>query len=88
MTRKLVMKKVLNAIFCVGLPERDIKNANRVNLLALVWAITLGTTTFLLDNEWFNMTPVILAALAINSSFGVRFHPKSWILSTRNGFLA
>ena len=23
-----------------------------------------------------------------NSSFGVRFHPKSWILSTRNGFLA
>lgn len=41
------MKQIIDAICSRGLPSRDIQNANRVNLLALLWALSLGGTSFL-----------------------------------------
>lgn len=45
------MRAIIEAICAKGLPKRDIHNANRVNLLALLWASTmlLGTVIIGLD---------------------------------------
>ncbi len=51
--------KILDAICAKGLPKRDLKNANRVNLLALLWAATLMLSTYLTKGEQLNS--VILA---------------------------
>ncbi|GIU45424.1 hypothetical protein TUM4438_18860 [Shewanella sairae] len=51
--------KILDAICAKGLPKRDLKNANRVNLLALLWAATLMLSTYLTEGEQLNS--VILA---------------------------
>ncbi|RYV01176.1 hypothetical protein SOPP22_16610 [Shewanella sp. OPT22] len=65
------MKKVINAIFCAGLPKRDIQNANRVNLWGLMWAITLCATIFMIEYKWFNHLPYVIIALAINAGTGI-----------------
>ncbi|MCK8046390.1 hypothetical protein MSG37_16005 [Shewanella sp. 1CM18E] len=46
--------KILDAICAKGLPKRDLKNANRVNLLALLWAATLMLSTYLTEGEQLN----------------------------------
>lgn len=41
------MRNILNAICSKGLPARDINNANRVNLLAVLWVLSLMASSLL-----------------------------------------
>ncbi|MBM7072129.1 hypothetical protein JQC92_08815 [Shewanella sp. 202IG2-18] len=65
------MKKVLNAIFCAGLPKKDIQNANKVNLWGLAWAATLCATIFMIESDWFDHMAYVIIALVINAGAGV-----------------
>ncbi len=64
------MKTILEAIACKGLPARDIKNANIVNLWAIVWAASLALITFLSKYEWYSGFPTI-AAFTIQTGIGI-----------------
>ncbi|MCL1079924.1 hypothetical protein D5R81_17905 [Parashewanella spongiae] len=65
------MKKVISAIFCQGLPKRDIKNANKVNLWALAWVGSLVIFHYGSKELWF-MSPLMIAVAVItNVAIGV-----------------
>ena len=61
------MGKLIDAVLVKGLPPVDIKNANKVNLWALLWASTLIATmlmqdagTFGLMDQFFSITLAII----------------------------
>ncbi|MCG9731464.1 hypothetical protein L1D44_16850 [Shewanella sp. Isolate13] len=63
--------KIIEAICAKGLPKRDLKNANRVNLLALFWALTLMISTFLSENELLSSGLLITLAFCIHTLLGI-----------------
>lgn len=65
------MSKILDAILCKGLPARDIKNANRVNLLALLWMVTLLLSSIGSEYAWYNTMLVISIVFIVHTSIGV-----------------
>ena len=65
------MNKLIDAITCKSLPARDIKNANIVNLWALIWAGTLILSTYLLEYDWFSTPLPTLSALSIHAGTGL-----------------
>ena len=62
--------KILDAICAKGLPKRDLKNANRVNLLALLWAGTLKLSTYLTKGEQPNSI-FILGTFSLHTLIGI-----------------
>ena len=65
------MSKILDAILCKGLPVRDIKNANRVNLLALLWAGTLAITSLSREYTWHSTMLFISIIFTLHTAIGV-----------------
>ncbi|ACJ27024.1 Conserved hypothetical protein [Shewanella piezotolerans WP3] len=65
------MKSILNAICAKGLPKRDLKNANRVNLFALLWALTLMLSTYLGETGVLDNTLLLIIAFAVHSMIGI-----------------
>lgn len=65
------MSKILDAILCKGLPARDIKNANKVNLLALLWAITLLITSASIEYTWHSSMLFISTIFTVHTVIGV-----------------
>jgi len=65
------MNKIIDAIACKNLPPRDIKNANIVNIWALIWAATLALNSYLSEFDWFSSTLPTLSALVIHATIGI-----------------
>jgi len=65
------MSKILDAILCKGLPARDIKNANRVNLLAILWAGTLAVTALSREYTWHSTMLFISIIFTVHTAIGV-----------------
>jgi hypothetical protein len=65
------MSKLIDAIACKGLPARDIRNANFVNLWALAWAVTLGLTSYLSDYPWYASTIPTLIGFVVHTGIGL-----------------
>lgn len=66
------MKKLISTIFCTHRPERDIKNANRVNLWAIAWALTLLIITVATKQGWLNNNVLIASAFIVHSAIGLK----------------
>ena len=62
--------KILDAICAKGLAKRDLKNANRVNLLALLWAGTLMLSTYLTKGEQPNSI-FIIGTFSLHTLIGI-----------------
>ena len=65
------MNKFINAILCKDLPARDIKNANRVNLIAAVRAVTLFISSACSEYSWYDAALPITIAFLVHSAIGV-----------------
>ena len=65
------MSKILDAILCKGLPARDIKNANRVNLLAFAWMMTLLLSSISNEYQWFDSILAIIVAFVLHTGIGI-----------------
>ncbi len=65
------MSKILDAILCKVLPVRDLKNANRVNLLAVIWVLTLYVASISPNYVWSNTVLVISIAFVIHTTVGI-----------------
>ncbi|WP_133407837.1 hypothetical protein [Parashewanella tropica] len=65
------MRKILNAIACGGLPKRDIRNANIVNLWGFAWALSFWLVIAAIDNQWITSTFSIVVALVSNAAIGL-----------------
>ena len=65
------MKTILDAIACRGLPARDIKNANIVNLWALAWAVSLGLISFLSKYQWYSPGFPTILAFTVQTGIGI-----------------
>lgn len=65
------MSKIIDAIACKGLPARDIRNANLVNLWALAWAVTLALTSYLSDYGWYSSTIPTMIGFVIHTGIGL-----------------
>ena len=65
------MSKIIDAIICKGLPARDIRNANLVNLWALAWAVTLALTSYLSDYEWYSSTTPTMIGFVVHTGIGI-----------------
>ncbi|MFT5789879.1 MAG: hypothetical protein ACI8SJ_002000 [Shewanella sp.] len=65
------MKKLLDALCIKGLPKRDVKNANRVNLLALMWALTLMISSYLAEEGMLDSPLTIAIAFGIHTIIGI-----------------
>ncbi|WP_299810897.1 hypothetical protein [uncultured Shewanella sp.] len=63
--------KIIEAICAKGLPKRDLKNANRVNLLALAWALTLMISTYLSENELLGSGILLILVFSIHTLIGI-----------------
>ncbi|GIU15065.1 MULTISPECIES: hypothetical protein [unclassified Shewanella] len=63
--------KIIEAICAKGLPKRDLKNANRVNLFALLWALTLLISTYLSENELLGSGLLLTLAFCIHTFIGI-----------------
>ncbi len=63
------MKKYLDAALKLDLPERDVKNANIVNLWMFAWAITLVGATAIAEfaEDWQYFTLTVLFAIALHA---------------------
>ena len=75
------MKQIIDAICSRGLPSRDIQNANRVNLLALLWALSLGSTSFLAHLGYLATTWVVVSCFILHGTIGI------WMLLVFKRFL-
>ena len=75
------MKQIIDAICSKGLPLRDIKNANRVNLLALLWALSLGGTSWLAHQDYLTSNWILATCLLVHSALGI------WMLLAFKHFL-
>ena len=66
------MSKVFDAIACKGLPARDIRNANIVNLWIFSWASTLAVISFLSKFAWYSSAALpIITGFVINTGMGI-----------------
>jgi len=65
------MKSILNAICAKGLPKRDLKNAHRVNLFALLWALTLMISAYLGETGVLDNPALLVIAFAVHSMIGI-----------------
>jgi hypothetical protein len=65
------MKKILNAVFNQGLPERDIKNANQIMLWAFAWAATLVIISICSKYAWFSSALPITIAFVLHTGIGI-----------------
>ncbi|QQX80191.1 hypothetical protein JK628_22440 [Shewanella sp. KX20019] len=65
------MKKILDTICVKGLPKRDIKNANLVNLLALLWAVSLLIGTYLAEEGVLDSPITIAIAFGTHTIIGI-----------------
>lgn len=65
------MSKVFDAIACKGLPARDIRNANLVNLWIFAWAVTLAVISFLSQYEWYSSLLPIIIGFVVNTGIGI-----------------
>jgi hypothetical protein len=65
------MNKIIDAIACKGLPPRDIRNANIVNMWALAWAATLALTSFLSGYEWYSSTTPTMIGFVVHTGIGL-----------------
>ena len=63
--------KIIEAICAKGLPKRDLKNANRVNLIALLWALTLMLSTYLSEIGMLESSLLLGIAVAVHSFVGI-----------------
>ncbi|MCG9738910.1 hypothetical protein L1D32_12130 [Shewanella insulae] len=75
------MKQIIDAICSKGLPLRDIQNANRVNLLALLWALSLGGTSFLAHQGYLASIWVLASSFILHGVIGI------WMLLAFKRFL-
>ncbi len=75
------MGKILDAIACKGLPARDIRNANLVNLWIFAWAVTLAVISLLSKYEWYSSLLPISIGFVINTglALGVIFAYKRFL---------
>jgi hypothetical protein len=67
----ILMKKIINAIACKGLPARDLRNANIVNMWALAWAASLLLISFLSGYDWYSSTIPTMIGLVIHAGIGL-----------------
>lgn len=65
------MSKFFDAIACKGLPARDIRNSNIVNMWALAWVATLAITAFLSGYEWYSSAFPTMIGFAVHSGIGL-----------------
>lgn len=65
------MKNIFKAIFCTNLPKRDIKNANRVNFLALLWALSLALITFAFKKNLIESNLLIGLTFLLHTAIGI-----------------
>ena len=65
------MNKIVDAIASKGLPARDIKNANRVNLWTFAWVLSLGAIIFLSDYEWYASALPTTIGFLLHAGIGV-----------------
>jgi len=65
------MSKFFDAIACKGLPARDIRNSNIVNMWALAWVTTLALTAFLSRYEWYSSTFPTMIGFVVHSGIGL-----------------
>lgn len=65
------MKTILEAIACKGLPARDLRNANIVNLWAISWAVSLGFISFLSKYQWYSQGFPTILAFTIQTGIGI-----------------
>ncbi len=65
------MSKLKDAILCTKLPARDVKNANALNLWALVWVANLVIITFISKYEWYSAPLPITIAFALSIGIGI-----------------
>ena len=66
-----LMKKFIDAILCKDLPVRDLKNANKVNLLAFAWAGTLAISTICAEYTWYDAVLPITIAFVVHMGIGL-----------------
>ena len=62
------MKKILDAVLKLDLPERDVKNANTVNLWMFAWAVTFVGATAMAEfsTDWQYFVEIILLSVAVH----------------------
>lgn len=65
------MKKMINAVFRQGLPARDLRNANIVNLWAFAWAATMILASLGMKYGWYTSAYQIIIAFAVHVSIGI-----------------
>ena len=65
------MGKLIDAILLKGLPTQDIKNANKVNLWVMLWAVSLVVPGLALAVFSFNNLVITLILAAINIICGL-----------------
>ncbi len=65
------MGRVMDAIMAKGLPKRDTKNANRVNMWAIGWVISLAISTYFAERLVGEVSIALLAFFAIHLFCGV-----------------
>ncbi|WP_258405233.1 hypothetical protein [Shewanella mesophila] len=66
-----MMKHIFNAICAKGLPARDLKNANKVNLLALLWVASLALSSYLLKQEPLSASWLVATLFVVHSTIGI-----------------
>lgn len=64
------MKNIFKSICSNGLPARDIRNAHKVNLFALLWALSLFISSLLSEYLSTNLL-VIAAAFIVHTGIGI-----------------
>lgn len=66
------MGRIIDAILVKGLPKKDIKNANRVDLWALVWAASMVIASLLVESGWLTNPYLVIAASLFVLGVGTR----------------
>lgn len=65
------MKRFIDAVLIKGLPAADIKNANKVNLWAFLWAGSLVATVLMQEASIIQNPIITFIAFTINLTIGV-----------------
>ena len=66
-----LMSKLKDDVLCNNLPQRDVKNANALNIWALVWAANLAILTTLPKFEWYSGPWLITLAFVLGAGSGI-----------------
>lgn len=66
------MGRIIDAILVKGLPKKDLKNANRVDLWAIVWALSMVLSSVLIESGWLTNSYLVIAASLFVLGVGVR----------------